>query len=110
MKKCSDGVNKILGENIRIIRKNNGLTQEQLAEKLDLNPHHLSQIEIGNSGISIDTAIKICQITNSPASLLFKDIITPSRQIENYDLLTDNEKELVNEIIILLIKQQNNRK
>lgn len=107
MKKCSDEVNKILGENIRTIRKSNNLTQEQLADKLNINTHYLSQVETRNSGISLDTAIKICQITNSSAISLFKNIIVSPNKFENYDLLNDKEKELVNEIIVLLIKQHN---
>lgn len=107
MNKCSNDINKILGENIRTIRKSNNLTQEQLADKLNINTNYLSQIENGKSGISLDTAIKICQITNSSTISLFKNIIASPNKFENYDLLNDKEKELVNEIIVLLIKQHN---
>ncbi len=110
MNKCSKDINKILGENIRTIRKSNNLTQEQLADKLNINTNYLSQIENGKSSISLDTAIKICQITNSSTIALFKNIIASPNKFENYDLLNDKEKELVSEIIVLLIKQHNSEK
>ena len=39
--------NTTLGQNIRNIRKRLNLTQEEFAEKLNLNPQFVSQVETG---------------------------------------------------------------
>ena len=54
----------IVGQNVREIRKNLNLTQEEFAEKLNINAQFLSQIETGKAGISIDNAINICNTAN----------------------------------------------
>ena len=58
----------IIGQNVRDIRKSLNLTQEEFAEKLNINPQFVSQIETGKVGISIDNAINICNTTNSSPS------------------------------------------
>ena len=60
----------IVGQNVREIRKNLNLTQEEFAEKLNINAQFLSQIETGKAGISIDNAINICN-TAKCSSMLF---------------------------------------
>ena len=51
--------NIIIGRNIKNIRKDLDLTQEDFAEKLNINAQFLSQVETGKAGISIDNAINI---------------------------------------------------
>ena len=58
----------IVGQNVREIRKNLNLTQEEFAEKLNINAQFLSQIETGKAGISIDNAINICNTANCSSS------------------------------------------
>ena len=48
-----------LGEKIREQRKKAGLSQEQLAEKLNISYSMMAKIEIGNKGISIDLLIEL---------------------------------------------------
>ena len=85
-------VNLILGQNIRNIRKNLQLTQEQFAEKLDLNPQFISQIETGKVGISIDNAINICNLANTSPNI-----------IDNYELLNERDKLVINQLISFLL-------
>lgn len=56
--------NIIIGRNIKNIRKDLDLTQEDFAEKLNINAQFLSQVETGKAGISIDNAINICNTAN----------------------------------------------
>ncbi len=51
--------NKFLGETIRIARKAKGLTQEALAEIVDIDEKHLSRIENGKSFPSLITLKKL---------------------------------------------------
>lgn len=47
------------GKRIKRLRKENGLTQEQLAEKLNISTSNLGKIERGLQGFSIDLLIEI---------------------------------------------------
>ncbi|MEK7782020.1 MAG: helix-turn-helix transcriptional regulator [Verrucomicrobiota bacterium] len=50
---------KQLGDNVRRERVRIGLTQEQLAEKTDLNPRTIQKIEAGDIKILVLTLVKI---------------------------------------------------
>lgn len=50
---------KLIGANIRVCRKRAGLSQEKLAEKADLHPVYLSQVECAHRAITIDSLLKI---------------------------------------------------
>ena len=47
------------GKRIQELRKSHGLTQEQLAEKLNISTVHLAKIEIGGRSCSLDILISI---------------------------------------------------
>ena len=50
---------KEFGNNIRRERVRAGLTQEQLAEKADLNPRTIQKVEAGHINILVTTLAKI---------------------------------------------------
>ena len=47
-----------LGDNIRTVREKRGYSQEQLAEKMDINRSTISKIENGKFGISVDYLVR----------------------------------------------------
>ena len=96
-------VNNTLGQNIRNIRKNLNLTQEEFAEKLNLNPQFVSQIETGKAGISVDTLINICNIANCSSGAIFNGVIKSPSIIENYELLTSRDKSIIDQMINCLL-------
>ena len=49
---------KETGKRILNLRKQKSITQEQLAEKLNISVSNLGKIETGYSGVSIDEVIK----------------------------------------------------
>lgn len=53
-----------LNENIKQYRIKNGLTQEQLAQKLGLKQYVIAKYENGSSNPSLDLAPKICEVLN----------------------------------------------
>ena len=60
-----------LGLNIAFYRKKAGLTQMQLAEKLDIDRSHMSAIELAAVGVSLDVVFRLCRVLNiSPSELL----------------------------------------
>ena len=52
---------KIIGEAVRYHRKAARLTQEKLAEKADLHPVYVGEIERGEETPSIDVLIRIAK-------------------------------------------------
>lgn len=52
----------IIGERLKKARTDKGLTQEKLAEKLDVSIAFLSRIERGSSHISLKRLSQICDI------------------------------------------------
>ena len=95
--------NAILGQNIKEIRKGLNMTQEEFAEQLNINPQFLSQVETGKVGISIDNAINICQTANCSSVNLFKGIINTPNIIDKYELLSERDKSVINQMIIYLL-------
>lgn len=59
-----------LGKRIANRRKECGLTQEQLAEKIGLSLQSVSCIELGKKGVRPDNLVKICQSLNVSADYL----------------------------------------
>jgi DNA-binding XRE family transcriptional regulator len=51
----------LLGDGIRKYRKLQGLTQEGLAEKVDLNPVYMGQIERGYKIPTVDVLLRIAR-------------------------------------------------
>lgn len=63
---------EILGQNIQKYRKKAGLSQNQLAEMIDLSREHLSVIETGKSYISLKRIFMLADIFE----ISVKDLIT----------------------------------
>lgn len=55
-------INIRVGANIQWLREERHYTQEALSEKLGVTPNHLSAIERGVSGISLELLEKLCQV------------------------------------------------
>ena len=52
---------RVLGGTIRARRKQAGFSQEKLAEKADLNPKYLSEVEGGQVNISLDAVARLAK-------------------------------------------------
>lgn len=62
---------KTIGQNIRAARKDAGLTQEQIAEKLKMSQLHFGRLERGERPASLEQIAQIAQALHVPlASLL----------------------------------------
>ncbi len=66
-------IKKELGEKIKRLRKKQKLTQEQLAEMIDIAPRNLSSIEVGASFAKAETLEKILIALNTTAEELFSN-------------------------------------
>jgi transcriptional regulator with XRE-family HTH domain len=52
---------RIIGENIRAYRKKAQMSQEKLAEKADLSPKYVGEVERGIVNISLDALMRIAK-------------------------------------------------
>ena len=59
MQRVSQQQRKTLSRNLRRLREQAGLTQEQLAEKADITPRSLQFIEAGQFGASLAVLIRL---------------------------------------------------
>ena len=62
---------KSLGLNIAFYRRKKNLTQLQLAELIDIDRSHMSAIELGKIGVSLDVIFKICKSLDITPGELF---------------------------------------
>ena len=74
-----------LGKRIKSLRKKAGLTQEELANAINISPHFLSRIENGKEKPSLDTIEKIAETLDVSVYDLFKFDTQSKTYKENYD-------------------------
>ena len=102
---------QIIGNNIKTIRLLRNMTQEQMAEKLDRSVNFVSLIELGKSGMSVQTIIDICNILEVNTDSLFKGLLDYKLKdqdkyiIENIISLSNEDKEIVTNLIEYIINK-----
>lgn len=63
-------INQILGERVKLLRKKNGYTREEFAEKISVSSRFLADLESGKVGVSISTLKIIAQQLNTSSDYL----------------------------------------
>lgn len=96
-----DDITKIVGDRIRIIRKERGLSQEQLANKADIEPSHLGRLERGERNPSLVSLQKVINALEITFEDLFKYIQPSQGDIDNTTLSL-----LINKLATLSIEEQ----
>ena len=79
-------LNAMIGSKIATLRKQHGLTQEQLAEKLDISIKHCSSVERGLSCLSLEKLIEVSNLFDVSLDFLIKE---PPSNSKSYDCLCD---------------------
>lgn len=72
---------KAFGQRVKNLRKQRKLTQEQLTAILNISVDHLSKIELGKRGISIDLLLDISEALNISTDFLLKGTAPVSMQM-----------------------------
>ncbi len=70
-----------IGKRIRLIRKAQNLSQEQLAEKIDVGTSHISHIENGHTKMSIQVLILLSNALNVSADQLLCGHIYEAKEV-----------------------------
>lgn len=99
-----------IGKRIKIARIQKDMTQEKLAEAIELSPTHLSNIERGNGKISLTTLVNIANILGVTVdNLLCDNVIKCKPEFEkDIQLLLDDcddyEIRIIKDMIASLIR------
>lgn len=75
-----------MGKQIKKAREQKGLTQEQLAERVDLSVQHVSVIERGVKAPKLETFVKIANELQVNADFLLMDYLSVSSELESSEL------------------------
>ena len=100
-------IKKLLGQKIKRLRLKHNLTQEQLAEKMQLAPRTLCGIENGENFVKAETVNKFCEVFKISSFELFAfDHIKPQEDLINEmveDIKTIKNREKI-ETLFKIIK------
>ncbi len=89
---------RLVGEQIRMIRKAKGLTQENVAERCGIRVTRISDIERGQTNASLKTLEKIINALNiSPSELFNFQKLNLAEGIEDKRLMVEIHKSLLME-------------
>jgi transcriptional regulator with XRE-family HTH domain len=95
-----------MGKRIASRRKNLGLTQNQLAEILEISNNHLSSIENGKQSPSFEKFIKLCEaLETTPNDLVLGCIHTKDVEqniIDTIQLCDEKTTELIYDLVNFL--------
>lgn len=69
-----------IGQRIKKFRKLRKLSQEQLAEKVNISPTHMSHIETGATKLSLQVLVDLALTLNTTTDSLLFSQSSPSRQ------------------------------
>lgn len=100
------------GNNIKYYRKIRGLTQEELAIKMDVTTEFIKSIESKNKAPSLKNFINLCNILNVPSDFLLQDECTISKVytidllMQEFDKFCNNERQFYIEILEHIISHK----
>ena len=101
-----------IGQILKTTRKSLGMTQEQVAEQLDLAPRYISDIERNKTKGSLDTLVKLCNLYNVTPTFILQDYLRVTEipfdnNIIGYYNLSEYEKGIVSNLIKYMNSQKN---
>lgn len=103
---------KIMGRRIRLRRKELGLTQNKLAELLEISNNHLSAIENGREKPSLEKFVILCELLKTTPNFLLLGILhscNVSQNIsDNLRLCDEKDIKLAEQIVELLVERNQN--
>ena len=106
-----------LGGRIAALRKDHHMTQEQLAEKLDISVKHCSEVERGLSSLSLDKLDHVAELFDCNLDYIIHgnpssdcSVLFPSSMVEIMRSQDDHEKTILNEYLQMYGKLRNSGK
>ncbi|MBQ8794849.1 MAG: helix-turn-helix transcriptional regulator [Clostridia bacterium] len=101
---------KEMGQRIMLRRKSLRLTQEELAEKIDVSTQMISNLELGKKAIRPENLAKVCDVLDVSADYVLTGVSTKSREVNTITekLMELSEDEL--KIITSMVEYMTNKK
>ena len=90
-----------LGRRIRKARERTKMTQDRLAEKVNLSPSHMSHIESGKTKVSLPALVHIANVLDTTVDSLLHDNVVVTKEAfdkDFRDLIDDcdvREREII---------------
>ena len=82
-----------IGKRLRRHRENMNLTREEFAEKANISPQFLAEIENGKKGMSVDTLYKICKNLSISADYILFGLLSNNALSDSAKNIIDNLPE-----------------
>ena len=104
---------KLIGERIKKVRQKKGLTQEKLAESLNVSIAYLSRIENGATRLNLKRLNQICNVLDVSEAYLLNGSSEESKTYLNDELnailrdCTPDKKELIYQIAAIISEKDN---
>lgn len=101
-------IDKKLGNVFKEYRVKNHLTQEKIAEKLEISVKYISRIENGSGGVKVETLVNYMNILGISPNVIFEELVInkdvkPQLELsKKISKLSEEELTLVNGIVDLI--------
>jgi len=79
--------NQIIGSRIRKAREEKGVTQEYLAESMDVSNAYISKIERGKTPLNLDNLGKICHVLETSPEYILHGTNTTTRDFMRNEII-----------------------
>ena len=98
---------QLIGQRIKMRRKELGMTQIRLAEVLDISNNHMSAIENGRERPSLETLIATCEALKTTPDFLIMGIThshnVPQGILSKLQLCCERDIQIISQIIELFV-------
>ena len=100
-----------IGANIRSVRKQKKMSQENLAEKSELTPNYIGAIERGEKIPSIEALVSIMNALGASANMIFCDVVDADYEVkasllsEKIDKLSNENRDIVYAVIDTMVSR-----
>ncbi|WP_226035392.1 helix-turn-helix domain-containing protein [Aquibacillus saliphilus] len=102
---------QIIGERLRLLRKENHLSQEELAHLSHLHPTYIGQLERGEKNATLDTVSKVAKALDVTLDELFRFSTEPDEDNQTLNQLNnqldETDRETVLKIINVMLEWKN---
>ena len=98
---------KEIGSRINALRRERGLTQEVLAERMEVSVQMISNLELGKKAIRPENLIKVCDALNVSADYVLRGVRTERETegfMKKYACLSLENQQLLEKLAENLIK------
>lgn len=83
---------EIIGKRLREIRLSKGFTQEYVANKVDVNTSHISNIENNRVKVSLSALVNICNALETTVDYVLNNQYKDSGSVLNQNILNELQK------------------